>query len=50
MAFKSKAQRDKMKEKLEKGEISQETFDKMAEGTPPDDQLPDRLHEKKKSN
>lgn len=47
MAFKSKAQRDKMKELLEQGVLTQEKYDKMEEGTPPDDELPDRLHPKK---
>ena len=45
MAFKSKAQRDKCKRMLDKGQIDQETFDRWNEGTP--EKLPDRLHPKK---
>lgn len=47
MAFKSKAQKEKMEQFLKDGKISQAAFDKMAEGTP--DDIPERKHPKKDS-
>lgn len=45
MAFKSKAQQEKMQELLKLGKITQAQYDKMADGTPSN--LPERLHPKK---
>ena len=45
MPFKSEAQRRRALEQLERGEITQETYDKWNKDTPKD--IPERLHPKK---
>jgi len=47
MPFQSHAQRDKMRELVQQGKMTQKQFDEMALGTAPDHVLPERKHPKK---
>lgn len=45
MAFKSEAQRERARQQVKEGKITQETFDKWDKGTPK--RIPDRIRPKK---
>lgn len=47
MAFQSHAQRDKMRELVQQGKMTQAKYDEMEKGTAPDHELPERKHPKK---
>jgi hypothetical protein len=44
VAFKSIAQREKMKKLVAEGKLTQEKYDAMAKDTPPDHELAERIH------